>query len=485
MFTTIRKDFVGKILGFVISATVAACLPLVANAAPAVVAQADSKAAQSTGNLEGEWNGTLDANGTKLRLVVKIAKTKDGKLTATLDSPDQNATGIPIDSVEQTPTGVKLTLTGIAASYEGKLNADGSQITGDWKQGGGSLPLVLTRAGSKAGTGDKHIGLPATLAGFEDEGAFGITLNEEQIGVVKFSWKKDGSYEDHATIHLAGQTAEVTSRITPDADGRWKQIVIELPTGPVTLTRDGVSVKRTIKDKTTTLETQEGALLYQGNDPALLAQAVRAYDRTRGGAQKFPFLAVTGAPLDATLEAKETAEHTVAGKDLTLTKFLVGLPGIDLYVYADNTGKVYMEEVPAQKAVVIRQGFEGLRKADAADKLLSAPTYEVEIDRGVKVPMRDGIHLSTDIYRPKGVAKAPVILVRTPYKKEMDELQARFYARRGYVFAVQDCRGRFGSEGAWEPFINESKDGYDAVEWLAAQPFSTGKIGMIGGSYLG
>jgi len=78
-----------------------------------------------------------------------------------------------------------------------------------------------------------------------------------------------------------------------------------------------------------------------------------------------------------------------------------------------------------------------------------------------------------------------VILVRTPYKKEMLEVQGRFYARRGYAYAVQDCRGRFGSPGVWEPFINEPKDGYDTIEWLAAQPWSSGKVGMIGGSYVG
>ena len=67
----------------------------------------------------------------------------------------------------------------------------------------------------------------------------------------------------------------------------------------------------------------------------------------------------------------------------------------------------------------------------------------------------------------------------------MGEIQGRYYARRGYAVAIQDCRGRFGSEGVWEPFINEPKDGYDAIEWLAAQPWSNGKVGMIGGSYVG
>jgi putative CocE/NonD family hydrolase len=110
--------------------------------------------------------------------------------------------------------------------------------------------------------------------------------------------------------------------------------------------------------------------------------------------------------------------------------------------------------------------------------------------------MRDGVKLATDLYFPavkasagaaaaKVPEKLPVILVRTPYKKDMDEILGNFYAHRGYVLAVQDCRGRFGSQGKWEPFVNEPRDGFDAVEWLAARPWASGKVGMIGGSYVG
>jgi putative CocE/NonD family hydrolase len=77
-----------------------------------------------------------------------------------------------------------------------------------------------------------------------------------------------------------------------------------------------------------------------------------------------------------------------------------------------------------------------------------------------------------------------VILIRTPYAKGLEELSARFYARRGYVVAVQDVRGRFQSAGRWEPLVHEGRDGYDTIEWLAARPWSTGRIGMAGGSYL-
>ena len=81
--------------------------------------------------------------------------------------------------------------------------------------------------------------------------------------------------------------------------------------------------------------------------------------------------------------------------------------------------------------------------------------------------------------------KFPVILDRTPHKKERMEMRARFYARRGYVVVVQDTRGRFGSGSDWKPLIHEAKDGYDTIEWLAAQPWSTGKVGTIGASFDG
>jgi putative CocE/NonD family hydrolase len=133
----------------------------------------------------------------------------------------------------------------------------------------------------------------------------------------------------------------------------------------------------------------------------------------------------------------------------------------------------------------VREGYETLRKEPVSDPLISQPKFEVKVEAGTKIAMRDRVKLATDIYLPQMDGKAPVILIRTPYKKEMGEIQGRYYARRGYAVAIQDCRGRFGSEGVWEPFINEPKDGYDAIEWLAAQPWSNGKVGMIGGSYVG
>jgi hypothetical protein len=111
--------------------------------------------------------------------------------------------------------------------------------------------------------------------------------------------------------------------------------------------------------------------------------------------------------------------------------------------------------------------------------------YEVTVERGVAAKMRDGVTLRADIYRPKAEGKFPVLLVRTPYDKTGIINFGLRAAARGYVVIAQDVRGRFTSEGEWYPFKNESLDGYDTVEWAAALPYSSGKVGMFGGSYVG
>ncbi|MEZ5402889.1 MAG: CocE/NonD family hydrolase [Bryobacteraceae bacterium] len=116
------------------------------------------------------------------------------------------------------------------------------------------------------------------------------------------------------------------------------------------------------------------------------------------------------------------------------------------------------------------------------------PTNDVALDNLVAIPMRDGAKLYADIYRPAAPGRYPVIISRTPYSTERTPnayAAAVFFAQRGYVYVYQDVRGRHESDGKWEPFRNDIEDGFDTVEWAAAQPWSNGKVGMQGGSYLG
>jgi putative CocE/NonD family hydrolase len=114
-----------------------------------------------------------------------------------------------------------------------------------------------------------------------------------------------------------------------------------------------------------------------------------------------------------------------------------------------------------------------------------AEKYEVAVERDVAAKMRDGVTLRADIYRPKAEGKFPVLLVRTPYDKLWAMEFGLKAAARGYAVVEQDVRGRYASEGEWYPFKNEVQDGYDTVEWAAALPYSNGKVGMFGGSYVG
>lgn len=117
-------------------------------------------------------------------------------------------------------------------------------------------------------------------------------------------------------------------------------------------------------------------------------------------------------------------------------------------------------------------------------------TEGVELRPSVLIPMRDGIELSTDLYIPEhpGAERLPVILLRTPYnKKEFRprSSEAWAFARHGYVFAVQDVRGKFESEGRYRWTTSARTDGYDTVEWLSTRPWSNGRVGTYGCSYRG
>lgn len=119
----------------------------------------------------------------------------------------------------------------------------------------------------------------------------------------------------------------------------------------------------------------------------------------------------------------------------------------------------------------------------------SAEQYQtLHETRGHKATMRDGIHLSVDVYRPAAEGRYPAILIHNPYNNNSPgwTARARWFARRGYAVAVSDVRGRFDSEGDWDPFGAQHKtDGYDLVEWVATQPWCLGKVGMTGPSYMG
>jgi uncharacterized protein len=109
----------------------------------------------------------------------------------------------------------------------------------------------------------------------------------------------------------------------------------------------------------------------------------------------------------------------------------------------------------------------------------------ITVENAVQMKTRDGVVLVADVYRPSGEGRFPTLLERTPYDRRGGAQQARDLAAAGYVVINQDVRGRFDSQGEFNPFRNESLDGYDTVEWAAGLPYSNGQVGMFGGSYVG
>jgi putative CocE/NonD family hydrolase len=111
----------------------------------------------------------------------------------------------------------------------------------------------------------------------------------------------------------------------------------------------------------------------------------------------------------------------------------------------------------------------------------------VLVEHDIRVPMRDGVTLAADLYRPDVGTSVPALLTRTPYGPVMAQsaYEPERLARAGFAVLVQHCRGRFGSEGDWTYVHCEVEDGYDTVEWAAAQPWCDGRVGMFGQSYAG
>jgi uncharacterized protein len=124
---------------------------------------------------------------------------------------------------------------------------------------------------------------------------------------------------------------------------------------------------------------------------------------------------------------------------------------------------------------------------------MSAAEHEIIHEKDIDVPMRDGTILRANVTRPVGDGRYPALVERTPYNKEGGSELAigspEFFAQRGFAVVIQDVRGRFSSEGDFYPFRDDGagvlRDGYDTVEWMAAQPWCDGNVGMYGGSYSG
>lgn len=136
-------------------------------------------------------------------------------------------------------------------------------------------------------------------------------------------------------------------------------------------------------------------------------------------------------------------------------------------------------------------GIRGAVPEDLGWEITSPPEFETMANRNVMVPMRDGVKLATDIFFPAKNGQAlpgpwPVVVERTAYGKTLfytNSPVAEYYAERGYVFIVQDSRGRFASEGVFEVYTEAADDGIDTIGWIYKQPWCNKKIAVTGASH--
>ncbi|HXX99877.1 MAG TPA: CocE/NonD family hydrolase [Candidatus Limnocylindrales bacterium] len=124
--------------------------------------------------------------------------------------------------------------------------------------------------------------------------------------------------------------------------------------------------------------------------------------------------------------------------------------------------------------------------SSSAQEAAKSTPPDVDMTWGVKIPVRDGVRLNATLYQPHNQKEPlPVVFTFTPYIGDSYTDRAMYFAGHGYVYALVDVRGRGNSEGEFEPFANEGRDGYDVTEWFAKQSYCSGKVAMWGGSYAG
>lgn len=198
------------------------------------------------------------------------------------------------------------------------------------------------------------------------------------------------------------------------------------------------------------------------------------------------FLVDAQGILPATVTKEPNHSYQLNGQTLAATQLQMEIAGVKANLFFAPGGDFLGEEVASQHYTILEKGVTGLFTDEMAKyPELSQAQYKVRTVDNLECTLRDGTKLMATALVPEGDQKWPVILERTPYGRALSIPDGGFYAPRGYAVIVQDVRGTGDSGGKFDPFMNEIKDGYDTAEWAAHLPFSNGKVGMIGASYLG
>lgn len=333
------------------------------------------------------------------------------------------------------------------------------------------------------------LGLSTALAQDTNVGKMKITFAGSEVGFNRYESKPDGTFESVSEMNLGGLTIK-SKLIGKFVEGTL--VEFELAQSAMgeeaTITAKEGKVKIVSKAKTTEKEYQPAKLVFANFHPLLSATVVKALDPSGATIQTVePFLLDGAMTLKADLSKKKTRTIEVGGEKQVVEVYLIRFStGVDIDLYLSKEAQVVAWDVPSQKLQIVATGYENLLvDPTTLYPELSQPTMRTKTLKGVKIKMRDGVELVADLAMPDEAGKYPAILVRTPYGRESAMLTAEWWAKRGYVYIAQDVRGRNESGGEWNPFFHERKDGYDTIDWIVKQPWSNGKVGMIGASYVG
>jgi hypothetical protein len=329
-------------------------------------------------------------------------------------------------------------------------------------------------------------------------------IGRESVTLAEDGWTADGGFDLLGTRKgkyrarlVRASDGAFDCEVTGDANGKEATVRAAYAGGELTVKVIGAKRERA------TRVTGEVPVPYENLLWATLIELGRALAAREDAGVLLPgakiaALAISsGAEFAIELRAARVLQHFVEGAPAALRVYDVRLPpGVDMTLVCNRSGVPLRIEVPAQKLSVAVEGLYSVpsplaQPATLVDKgawreRLSAPAFPVDIDRAVKIAMRDGVELEADVYRPIGEGRFPAIVARTPYNRITEgALKGAWYAQRGFVFVAQDVRGRFGSGGEWFPFVHEERDGSDTLDWIASQEWSNGRIGMLGASYVG
>jgi putative CocE/NonD family hydrolase len=318
---------------------------------------------------------------------------------------------------------------------------------------------------------------------------FFFTYAGSKCGESKFERFADGRFESSMSFVIGPQSQAMTlkgkfekdllTEFDMNAKAGSRITVVTLKEGKLNATVDGKVQGKEVALKVTT--------------PALLGAFIPEFTSTLFAEwkkdptkKKFDVFFIDSlAPMSVDVVNKPMTAVLASGTH-ALTMLTVTAAGIDIQYAFTAQGDLVGMQVPAQKFGAFKEGWEGVFTSPVMKyKELSQPIFEVAKESAVATPMRDGVKLISDVVRPKDELKHPVILIRTPYGRKASALEGEFWASRGYVLVAQDVRGRGSSEGEFDPLIAEVSDGKDTLDWLVSQPWCNGKVGMIGGSYLG